>query len=79
MLSFKLPLLQGTYSGPMCMRATVRVQERTGDLASTQRLVYAGYQLAHERCIADYEVTPAAYRGNRTMLPHHSAACPAAR
>lgn len=78
-LSFKLPLLQGTYSGPMCMRATVRVQERTGDLASTQRLVYAGYQLAHERCIADYEVTPAAYRGNRTMLPHHSAACPAAR
>lgn len=39
-----------------CMRATVRVQERTGDPANTQRLVYAGYQLAPERCIADYEV-----------------------
>jgi hypothetical protein len=61
------------------MRATVRVQERTGDPASTQRLVYAGYQLVPERCIADYEVTARGlHGGKRTVLPHRPAACPGA-
>jgi hypothetical protein len=46
--------LTGTARVPAC--ATERVQERTGDPARTQRLVYAGYQLAPERSFADYEV-----------------------